>query len=160
MGSAFPNNCTKQLEGETSETYVARMVMEHIQTLDPDHDDDDEEVCHTRKPPRPGLFYCIYPVLSMEDPYNQFLRGYRYDFERRQGMIKKTEMIITTNSTVLSDLEAAATSSILPSTSILHIPRAAETDGSLATKNESITSPIHYRAQYLLQIEPDCCYPY
>jgi len=152
VGRAFSNN-TKHHEGESSETYVARMVMEHMQSLDPDHDDEEEKASLARRPPRCGLFYNTYPVLPVDDPYREFLRGYRHDFERRQRVDKKTETSVTTTSTVLIDA-AAATSSITNSNSFLNISSTDELEGR-SFKNGRSSSPIQYRAQYLLQIEPD-----
>lgn len=123
--------------------------MEHVQSLDPDHDDDEE---NARRPQRCGLFYNTYPVLPVDDPYREFLRWYRHDFERRQGVDKKIETSIKTNSTVLTDA-AAAPLSITNSNSSLNISSTDELEGRSSF-------PIQHRAQYLLQIEPDGHYPY
>jgi hypothetical protein len=151
VGRAFSNN-TKRYEGESSETYVTRMVMEHMQVLDPDVDDDDDdegEASLVRRTPRRGLFYNIYPILPVDEPYREFLRGYSHDFERRQGVSKKIE----------TRDAAAATSCITNSNRCLNISLSNELEGR-SFKNGCSSSPIQYRAQYLLQIEPDCRYPY
>jgi hypothetical protein len=152
VGRAFSNN-TKRHEGESSETYVTRMVIEHMQELDPDVDDDDEEASLVRRPPRRGLLYKIYPVLPVDDPYREFLRGYSYDFERRQGVSKKIETSMSTNGTVSRDA-AAETSCITYSNRFHNISLSDELEGR-SFKNGCSSSPIQYRAQYLLQIEPD-----
>lgn len=167
VGGAFTGNTTmQQIDGESSETCVARMVMEHMQELDADVSDDEaSNLRRTRNPslrhqPRPGLFYYIFPVLSVNDPYSQFLRGYTHDFERRQGIDKqKTETSMTISN---SDVTATtASSSITSSTSILDLSSAVEPQGSSSNNSGSrSTSPIQFRTQYLLQIEPDNRYPY
>ena len=162
VGRAFSNN-TERHEGESSETYVTRMVMEHMQVLDPDVDDDDDdddgkEASLLRRPPGRGLLYKIYPVLPVDDPYREFLRGYSHDFERRQGVSKKIETSMSTNGTVSRDA-AAETSCITYSNRFHNISLSDELEGR-SFKNGCSSSPIQYRAQYLLQIEPDCRYPF